>query len=375
VAQHISIGSTVETQYFHRDHLGSVEATSDDVSTPNMDYIGYDAWGSRIVSPDAENIRLGFTGHETISEQAPDLVHMNGRVYDPAIGRFLTADPLIPDPFSSQSFNRYSYVSNNPLSYSDPSGYREENGQRDEQEKVNGWVDEFGNEYKMVRFGNPPCPFPPDCRQNGIPIPPMPLPYPEPELPDIGFRFIPALPDIGIQMTGLHGYQNISYSQYMFDAQSTSHIGQYPAAQTFGLTTPAWTSSINPDPGTVVINQRGATSSMMGDSSGFTPGTPGDLGAPFPLAEVLIGGAVFKGAGPFQQWFRLKGSYSHTLGAKTALSLSWGASKAKNGKYVDEITSPMWRRINQWLRELRIPGSSWRTQDPGHFHIKPPPSD
>jgi len=48
---------------------------------------------------------------------------MNGRVYDPNIGRFISADPTIQAPFLSQSLNRYSYVMNNPLSLIDPSGY------------------------------------------------------------------------------------------------------------------------------------------------------------------------------------------------------------------------------------------------------------
>jgi RHS repeat-associated protein len=63
----------------------------------------------------------GFTGHEHIDEM--DLIHMNGRVYDPTLGRFLSADPHIQSPYSTQSYNRYSYVSNNPLKYTDPSGY------------------------------------------------------------------------------------------------------------------------------------------------------------------------------------------------------------------------------------------------------------
>jgi hypothetical protein len=50
-------------------------------------------------------------------------IHMNGRVYDPSIGRFLSADPNIQAPYSTLSYNRYSYVINNPLKYNDPSGY------------------------------------------------------------------------------------------------------------------------------------------------------------------------------------------------------------------------------------------------------------
>jgi hypothetical protein len=48
---------------------------------------------------------------------------MNGRIYDPNLGRFLSADPLIQAPYNSQSYNRYSYVMNNPLSLVDPTGY------------------------------------------------------------------------------------------------------------------------------------------------------------------------------------------------------------------------------------------------------------
>lgn len=52
-----------------------------------------------------------------------DLVNMNGRVYDPTIGRFMSADPFIHDVTNSQDLNRYSYVHNNPLSFVDQNGY------------------------------------------------------------------------------------------------------------------------------------------------------------------------------------------------------------------------------------------------------------
>ena len=51
------------------------------------------------------------------------IIHMNGRIYDPTLGRFLQADPHIQAPMNSQNYNRYSYVLNNPMSYTDPSGY------------------------------------------------------------------------------------------------------------------------------------------------------------------------------------------------------------------------------------------------------------
>ena len=51
------------------------------------------------------------------------VLYMNARVYDASIGRFMSADTIVPDPFHTQDFNRYSYVRNNPLRYTDPTGH------------------------------------------------------------------------------------------------------------------------------------------------------------------------------------------------------------------------------------------------------------
>ncbi|WP_138146978.1 RHS repeat-associated core domain-containing protein, partial [Bathymodiolus heckerae thiotrophic gill symbiont] len=63
----------------------------------------------------------GFTGHEHIDEMG--FIHMNGRVYDPSIGRFLSADPNVFHPYNTQDYNRYSYATNNPLKYVDMNGF------------------------------------------------------------------------------------------------------------------------------------------------------------------------------------------------------------------------------------------------------------
>ena len=51
------------------------------------------------------------------------LYYYGGRYYDPELGRFISPDPFVPGPGEPQSFNRYSYVGNNPVNYIDPSGY------------------------------------------------------------------------------------------------------------------------------------------------------------------------------------------------------------------------------------------------------------
>ncbi|GGO64095.1 RHS repeat domain-containing protein [Bowmanella pacifica] len=68
--------------------------------------------------------RKGFTDHRHMDEV--QLIHMNGRVYDYNVGRFLSVDPIIQSPGNSQSINPYSYIMNNPLAGTDPSGYTAE---------------------------------------------------------------------------------------------------------------------------------------------------------------------------------------------------------------------------------------------------------
>ena len=63
----------------------------------------------------------GFTGHEMVDEAG--IIHMGGRIYDPGLGRFLSADPIVSDLGNVQRLNRYSYVLNSPLSYTDPTGF------------------------------------------------------------------------------------------------------------------------------------------------------------------------------------------------------------------------------------------------------------
>ena len=65
-------------------------------------------------------IILGYTGHEHLPHFA--LINMNGRMYDPVLGRMLSPDNYVQNPNNAQNYNRYTYVLNNPLKYTDPSG-------------------------------------------------------------------------------------------------------------------------------------------------------------------------------------------------------------------------------------------------------------
>jgi RHS repeat-associated protein len=121
--------TTTAVLCLHRDNLGSTAAITDATSAV-IERLAYGPFGKRRFPNGASdptnslvgvNTDRGFTNHEMLDELT--LVHMNGRVYDPVLKRFLSADPTVPDPHNMQSYNRYTYVLNNPLILTDPSGY------------------------------------------------------------------------------------------------------------------------------------------------------------------------------------------------------------------------------------------------------------
>ena len=121
---------TASTTYVLPDHLGSSDALLDGagatVANASFDPLGRrrgSDW-SRTTPPDwagiANTTRQGYTGHEMLDSVG--MVHMNGRVYDPLLARFVSADPVIASLADSQSVNPYAYVGNRPLNATDPSG-------------------------------------------------------------------------------------------------------------------------------------------------------------------------------------------------------------------------------------------------------------
>lgn len=123
----------IETDYLLKDHLGSLDMITRSDGT-QMARASSDAWGRRRSgswtgnpagsesTAFANTSRRAFTSHEALDNL--NLIHMNGRVFDPVLARFLSADPIVQNPGSTQSFNRYSYTFNNPLTYTDPSGFQ-----------------------------------------------------------------------------------------------------------------------------------------------------------------------------------------------------------------------------------------------------------
>jgi RHS repeat-associated protein len=134
----------IDMKYFIHDHLGSIAVVTDgnkylaDGITLNPAYAtaierdAYDAWGkARVAATGADDTSCllpgqsvttrGFTGQEEMPSVC--LVNYNARIYDPALGKFMTPDDMIPDAYRGQDYNRYTYVGDNPLSYEDPTGH------------------------------------------------------------------------------------------------------------------------------------------------------------------------------------------------------------------------------------------------------------
>ena len=136
--------NTYQTYYTFTDHLGSILTVVNGTSTTAAPLIAsavqynYDAWGrERRATGIAEAwvsfdmptaattgvttwLNRGYTAHEQLRTFA--LINMNGRMYDPALGRMLSPDNYAGLDGTTQSYNQYSYVQNNPLKYTDPTG-------------------------------------------------------------------------------------------------------------------------------------------------------------------------------------------------------------------------------------------------------------
>uniref|UniRef100_UPI004048492F RHS repeat domain-containing protein n=1 Tax=Rheinheimera sp. TaxID=1869214 RepID=UPI004048492F len=114
--------------YLHKDGQGSTTSITNAAGSLLQQFI-YDPWGKQYsVSTNSvfttysnPGTSKGYTGHNMVNDF--EVIHMGGRTYNPILGRFMQADPFIQAPSNLQNYNRYSYVLNNPMSYTDPSGY------------------------------------------------------------------------------------------------------------------------------------------------------------------------------------------------------------------------------------------------------------
>ena len=126
----------VKVEYWHKDQLGTLLSTTDHFANITRRYAydpfgkrrqtngAYDSFGTLIVdwtTNTNSGTDRGYTGHEHLDDLG--IIHMNGRIYDPTLGRFMQGDPFIQDPFNLQNYDRYGYCFNSPIGCSDPTGH------------------------------------------------------------------------------------------------------------------------------------------------------------------------------------------------------------------------------------------------------------
>jgi RHS repeat-associated protein len=105
--------------FLHGDHLGSTSLTTDQNGNVVARQL-YDAWGNVRLRGDVKT-DLGYTSQR--EDVSTNLMFYRARYYSPGLGRFISADTIVPEPGNPQSLNRFAYGLNNPVKYRDPSGH------------------------------------------------------------------------------------------------------------------------------------------------------------------------------------------------------------------------------------------------------------
>ncbi|MBI4847635.1 MAG: hypothetical protein HY808_03540, partial [Nitrospirae bacterium] len=159
--QRIAKINGAEINYYHTDHLGSSSVITDAAGT-KVQEVQYYPFGETLVNNGSVDVSYKFTGQEEDAETG--LYYYGARYYDPKLARFVSADTIVPEPFDPQALNRYSYVLNNPVIFTDPSGHYSDDfyccsggngggdywgsdpwGQFDSGDSSDEWYDYWGN--------------------------------------------------------------------------------------------------------------------------------------------------------------------------------------------------------------------------------------
>ena len=107
--------------FFHKDHLGSSTLVTDYAEGKAVESADFLPFGVQRSHSGANIAKHKYTDQEEDAETG--LYNYNARLYDPALGLFITPDTLVGNPYDPQNLNRYTYARNNPLTFIDPSGH------------------------------------------------------------------------------------------------------------------------------------------------------------------------------------------------------------------------------------------------------------
>jgi len=155
------------------DHLGSTSLTTDSAGNV-ISELRYKPWGEVRTQAGTTSTGYQFTGQYSYAADF-GLLYYNARWYDPALSRFAQADSIVPG--GVQGYDRYAYVSNNPLRYTDSSGHCSEEGDdwcydEEKEKSLDGVI--------YVDGKDPRCNVLMSCNpsESNVPITPVPVPQP-----------------------------------------------------------------------------------------------------------------------------------------------------------------------------------------------------
>ncbi len=113
--------SKQKTYYFHKDRNNSVVLMTDQKGKPSNEY-AYGPYGESLKVKESKGFSNAFRYTGRYREATTELYDYRTRFYDPDVGRFTTEDNHVAFAGTPQSYNRYTYVFNNPIRYRDPNG-------------------------------------------------------------------------------------------------------------------------------------------------------------------------------------------------------------------------------------------------------------
>jgi RHS repeat-associated protein len=121
--QRVAMRANDEVYYFLTDHLGSTNITLD-ASGTKIAELRYMPWGDTRFEYNETPTSYRYTGQR--EDASINLIQMGARWFDPLLGRFISADTIVPSPYNPLAYDRYAYSYNNPLKFIDPTGHEPE---------------------------------------------------------------------------------------------------------------------------------------------------------------------------------------------------------------------------------------------------------
>ena len=406
---------TFQTYQSFKDNLGSILSVIDENGSKVFS-AEYDAWGKQTVSINTIGLIRGYGGHEMLNEF--NLINMNGRVYDPVLGRFLSPDKYVQEGDNSQNYNSYSYCLNNPLKYADPSGdvfvlddFIAITAMGAMMGAMNAAISDkpiwrgallgglsaaatygIGSIFNGVRtFGHELLRAGAHGLSSGV--------FNALNGDNFWNRLISGAVSSGIgsyaQSINLNSGLMVASTTAMGGIVAWATGGDFLQGAMQGMMIGVFNHAMHDDDnimggkaecevlpdGTRVAPKQLREIVVRAHRIYKLPNVPVEkpLESVYPEFGILLFGraAVIEGAfqgfwtvlkyetGGWKQWVRLGNSYSKSGDFQTK-SLRWGASSY----YTKKIGNPTLRNINQSLRNTKFPYDNWRTADPGHIHYK-----